>query len=101
RPVDAFEPWRLLLEVSGRFRRAADAAHLGQQVWLDAELVHGLDQVVRDRVVSAAGAEGRGGALVGVSGKSDVVQGRAHQTGTASSSRSGRVMAAAGIGWPS
>src|SRR5215471_11189562 len=99
--MDAVEAVRLVHEIGGRLRGAADPAHLGQQVGLDAELVHRLDQVVRDRVVAAAGAKRGGGALVGVARESDAVQGGAHQTGTASSSSSGRVTASAGIGWPS
>src|SRR5262252_4770295 len=99
--MDAVEAVRLVHEIGGRLRGAADPAHLGQEVRFDAKLVHRLDQVVRDRVVAAAGAERGGGALVGVAGQADSVQGGAHQTGTASSSSSGRVMASAGMGWPS
>src|SRR6202022_3917336 len=84
-----------------RLGRAADPAHLGEPVRVHAELVERLDQVVSDRVVAAACAERSGGALVGIAGKTDAVDGCGwHQTGRASSSRSGRVITSDGIGCP-
>ena len=54
--VQAVESVRLLDEIGRRFRRAADAAHLGELVRLGAVFVERLDQMVGDRVVAAPGA---------------------------------------------
>src|SRR5207247_7487733 len=97
--VDAVEAVRRLDEVGGGLRRAADARHLRQQVWLDTELVERLDHVVGDRVVPTPRAQRGRGALVGIARKPDVVDRRAH-AGTASRSISGSMIAAAGIGCP-
>src|SRR5207237_8292455 len=86
-------------EVGRDLRRAPYARHLGEQMGFDPQLVERLDHVVRDRVVTAARAQRRGGTLVGVSCESGAVQGCAH-AGTASSCISGSVIATAGIGLP-
>src|SRR5713226_3909938 len=96
-PVEAMSRFD---EICGRLRRAADAGHLREAVRFHPELVERLDHVVGDRVVAAACAQRRGRALVRVTGEADMVDGRAH-TGMASDSRSGSVMASAGMGWPS
>src|SRR5437763_14141973 len=51
-------------EIVRRLRRAADAGNLRRPVRLDRELEAGLDDGGGDRVVAAAGAQGRDLALV-------------------------------------
>src|SRR5207244_2677591 len=97
--VDDVRPGCGVDEVGRGLRRAPDARHLGEQMGFDPQLVERLDHVVRDRVVTAARAQRRGGTLVGVSCESGAVQGCAH-AGTASSCISGSVIATAGMGWP-
>src|SRR5713226_2190854 len=96
-PVEAMSRFD---EICGRLRRAADAGHLREAVRFHPELVERLDHVVGDRVVAAPGAQRGGRALVRIARQTDVVDGRAH-AGMASDSRSGSVIASAGMGWPS
>src|SRR5580700_11803395 len=51
-------------EVGRRLGRAADAGELGDLVRQDVELVAGLDDGRADRIVAAAGAQGRDRALI-------------------------------------
>ena len=55
--MDGVEPVALAEEVGGRLRGASDAAHLGDALRRDAILPSGLDDDVRDLVVTAAGAQ--------------------------------------------
>src|SRR5213079_1795384 len=54
-------------------RRAADSRELGDAVRLDVELPARLDERRRDRVVAAAGAEGRDLAFVVAPGEAELV----------------------------
>src|SRR5204862_7274475 len=60
-------------EVGRRLRRTADAGELGDLVRQDVELVAGLDDRRADRIVAAAGAQGRDGALVVAPGEAGLV----------------------------
>ena len=79
--VHGVEAVRGAEEVVGRLRRAADARELGDAVRLDVELPAGLHQRRRDRVVAAAGAQGRDLALVVAPREAELVarQGRVVQ----------------------
>src|ERR1700761_1604557 len=62
--VHGVEAVRIAEEIIRRLRRAADAGNLGHAMRLDRELVAGLDDRGRDRVVAATGAQRRDLALV-------------------------------------
>ena len=64
----------VLHEVGGGLGGAADPAHLGQQMGFDGAVVERLDDVVGDRVVPAACAEGGVRALVVISVEPQAVQ---------------------------
>src|SRR5258706_5761255 len=67
------EAVRIAEEVIRRLRRAADAGNLGDAMRLDRQLETGLDDRGRDRVVAAAGAQGRDLALVVAVGEAKLV----------------------------
>ena len=71
--VHGVEAVRGAEEVVGRLRRAADARELGDAVRLDLELPARLHERSRDRVVAAAGAQGRDLALVVAPGEAELV----------------------------
>ena len=58
-PVHAVEAVRLAEKIGRRLRRAADAGELGDLVRFEIELEAGLDDRGADRIVAAAGAQGR------------------------------------------
>src|SRR5262249_10312659 len=55
-PVDGVEAVRAAQKVRGSLRRTADAAGLDYVLGLNAHLVHGFDNSLRDGVVTATGA---------------------------------------------
>ena len=56
--VHGVESVRLLHEIRGGFRRAANATHLGDPMRLEIEFPCGLYQCRRNRIVTAPGAQG-------------------------------------------
>ena len=62
--VHAVEAVRLAEEIGRRLRRAADAGQLGDAVRRQRQLEAGLDDRGADRIVAAAGAQGRDRAFV-------------------------------------
>ena len=55
--MHSVETVRATHEISGTLRRATDAAQLGHAFRLDAHLVHGVNDALRNRVVAATGAQ--------------------------------------------
>src|SRR5436853_342470 len=62
--VHRVEAMRVAKEIGRRLRRAADAGNLRHPVRLDRELEAGLNDGARDRIVTAAGAQGRHRAFI-------------------------------------
>src|SRR5207244_9579766 len=75
--VHGVEAVRLAEEVVRGLGAAADAGELGDLMRLDGELVEGLDQRRRDRVVAASGAERADLALVVAPCEAELVLGQA------------------------
>src|SRR5262249_21234311 len=105
--VQAVKSMRLLDEIGRRFRRAADAAHLGKLVRLDAIVVQRLDNVIGNRVVAAAGAQRRRKSFINFASQSDDVEISCHVLGYSattagwrSASKMGSATACASIGTP-
>ena len=67
------EAVRIAEEISRRLRRAADAGQLGHPVRRDRELEAGFDDRSGDRVMAAAGAQRRYGALIIAVGEAELV----------------------------
>ena len=72
-PVHAVEAVRLAEKIGRRLRRAADAGELGDAVRRQAQLEAGLDDRGADRIMAAAGAQGRHRPLVIAPGKAERV----------------------------
>src|SRR5262249_20387267 len=77
-PVHRVEAMGVAEEIIGRLGRAADARNLGNPVRLDRQLVAGLDDRGRDRIMSATRAERRDLALIVAMGEAEriLLQGR-------------------------
>src|SRR6185312_11513832 len=75
--VHGVEAVRVAEKVVRRLRGAADAGKLGDAIRLDVEFVAGLNQRGTDRIVAAAGAQGRNRAFIIAMGEAELVRHKA------------------------